>query len=460
MGGLLERPVIKAKPDTTGRAKPVEMSTAVVETRFTPVQSLLTHVSGGRKVVRYWQSLLGSDDHVKPLDLNLEPAQQSYKLIENMELRQQGDMSQTPDDKTKEFTITGELTTYPGWTPNAGDMMQIDIGQGEYGIAHVTLATPMTIFKQTCYRIQFTVLWRNSQVHLDNLMKKTDVRCYFVMDFLRSGKNPIIVDEDHFQYQSLDRLHNAMIADYLRSFYSRVNETLVVPGQPGGCYDPFLLKALLSLLNVVDHPLVGRLSLHSVDIQYAYNTTTVWDAMLAVEPSLLYLACHQVGMVDKKVVKDRNIFGGFYWTRIQQIMFPMDDRIDADVQFSKLVSVKPELQQEAGPAVTDINRLMVNNEDSTNMEFVDDIPEVPRQIPEVNHDFFYVFTEAFYRNDVSKMSELEKMVLSILNQEQVDVSKLYAMVDMSRRWDKLERFYYVPVLIWMCVIAFRGPAHG
>lgn len=453
----------KTVPPTTGKALPVEMRSAVVETRFNPVQDLITNISGARLVIDCYSQLLGSSDHPRALDIELPPAQQQYNRIQNMEVRQQGDLSQSLDESTNEFTVTGEFITYAGfYVPNVGDMYVMDVGQGEWGIAAATQASPLTIYKQTCYRVQFRVLYRMDSMRLKNLQDKVVDQMHFVMDFLRAGKNPVIVDQEHDRYRRLDRLHSAMVADYVRSFFSDVNKTLIIPGQDGGAYDPFLVKAVLSLLQVTDHPLMGELSRHAVDVQYAYKTTTIWDALLQVEPSYLYLATQRVGLVTKNLIRDRSVFGGAYWHQFKQVMFPLDSRIDADTQFTRVMLPTEKKLEDGGAPLTDIERLIINTADSVNMAIVDEYssPEEPPMIPVVNQDLFYVFTEAFYKKDTANMSQLELFVWSVLDHNEIDVEKLYAFVDMSRRWDRLERFYYVPVLIWLCVIAFRGPSHA
>lgn len=449
-------------PPTTGHAVPIAMKTAVVETRFTPVQDLLTHISGSRYVVDYFSQLLGAEDHPRPQDISLQPAQQAYDRISQLEMRLQGELSQSPDDTSKEFEVTGEAILYPGIVPNDGDMFVGDVGQGQWGIFAITRATPLSIYKQTCYRLNFRLIAREDQVRLSDLHRKVVANRHFVMDFLRAGKNPVVIDEEFSKYRSLDQLFSTMIADYFRSFYSDVCQTLVIPGQKGGAYDPFLVKAILSILEVTQHPLLKKIQRHAIDTSYAYNTTTIWDALLNVEPSYLYLATQRVGLVSKSYIKDRSAFGGLYWTQIGQLMYPVDDRIDADTKFTRLVYADPMLPQDGGAPLTDLERLILNTDDTVNMPLTGDgdPPPPPRQIPNVNEDLYYVFTKAFYFKDTDQMSQLETIVWSFLEHNEIDVGKLYTLVDSSRRWDRLERFYYAPVLMLLCVVALRGPSHA
>lgn len=460
-------PVVETKktatvqPPTVGRAVPIGMKTAVVESRFVAVQDLLSHIEGGRLVVDGFFQRLRAEDHARPQDITLEPAQQSYDRIQNLEMRLQGDLSHSIDDGTKEWTITGEAVTYPGLTPQTGDMIRMDVGQGTWGVMAILNSSPTSIHPSPPHRITFQLQYQMDEQWFKDLEEKVVNNYFFVMDFLRSGKNPFIIDKEHAQYRKLDQLFGTMISEYFRSFYSDVNKTLVVPGQKGGAYDPFLVQAVLTILDVTEHPILGDLTRHALDVQYAYTTTTIWDALTRVEPSYLYTACQRVGLVDKANMRDRGVFGGAYWAKFQKLVFPADRRRDADVQFGKVL--QPDLLpfEIAGVPVTDLNRLIVNNTDTVNMELGDHVVMATREIPKIDEDkaMYYVFTKAFYDKDQSKLSQLEKLVWSVLEHNEIDIDTLYRLVDRSRRWDRLERFYFVPVLMYLCVLAFRGPSH-
>lgn len=460
-------PVVETKkpatvqPPTVGRAVPIDLKTAVVESRYVAVQDLLSHISGGRLVVDGFFQRLRPEDHARAQDITLEPAQQSYDRIQNLEIRLQGDLSHSVDDNSKEWTVTGEAVTYPGLTPQTGDMLRMDVGQGTWGVVAITNSSPASIHPNPPHRIMFQLQYRMDEEWFKDLEEKVVNNYFFVMDFLRAGKNPFIIDKEHSQYRKLDQLFSTMVAEYFRSFFSDVNKTLVVPGQEGGAYDPFLVQAVMSILDVTEHPMLGDLTRHALDVQYAYNTTTIWDALTRVEPSYLYTACQRMGLMDKSKVRDRGVFGGAYWSQFRKLVFPADRRRDADVQFAKVLMPDLEPIKNAGVPATDLNRLIVNNLDTVNMELTDEAVFAVREIPDVNEDvdMYYVFPKAFYDKDLGKLSQLEKLVWSVLDHNEIDVDVLYRLVDRSRRWDRLERFYYVPILMYLCVIAFRGPSH-
>lgn len=456
-------PVIDKEPPpkkpATGRAVPVDMKTALVQTSFQPRQSLVTMIQGSIFIIDYFHQQLGSADAAKAQAQELDAPWQQYNFIEAMEVRLQGDFSFSPNDETAGRIVTGEFIIYPGLVPSIGDMFRADAGDGRRGIFTVTKATPLSYYKQTCYSVQFQLLATNDPIRDADLEKKIVERFHFVADFMRFGKNPFLITDLYNDYRNLFRVSETMISEYLRLNFSEVSQTLMIPGQDGACYDPFIVKAVLSILETTQHPMLRKVSRHNVDSQYAFRTTTVWDAMLQMEPSHLHLSCQRMGLAPKGVVIDRASFGGAYWSKIDRIMYPIDEREDVDAwrTYNPMAGAEP---LHPGPAsLHDFHRL-IPVKDTTRIAIVEsrDPGDAVPNIHDVTIDDYYVFSEAFYKEDPTKMSHLEHMVWSVINQNELDVPKLAELVNQSKQWDKLERFYYIPVLMLLVGLALRGPS--
>lgn len=453
------KPAEEPKIPATGRAVPVGMSTALVQTRETPRESLITQVSGSILIITLFNQILGSNDQTKPQAQELGAPWQQYHRINAMETRLQGDFSFSFEEEGAERTVTGTLVTYPGVVPKIFDPFYADAGDGRTGNFQITGVEPLSYMKQACYSVRFQLLARDDQRRMADLDAKTVKTSHFVADFMRFGKNPILIDSLFHDYRTLFRTSETMIGEYMRLNFSEISQTLVIPGQDFTCYDPFLVSAVLSILETTEHPLLRKVSAHNTDAQYAFRTTTVWNALLQMEPSHLHLACQRMGLVQKGVARNRANYGGVYWSRIDMIMYPMEAREDADAMRwpSPVVTPVPLAQ---GPApVRDFNRL-IRQKDTTAVIVVearDPEDKVPN-IHNVDCDDYYVFSKAFYEEDYTGMSHLEKLVWSVLNQNELDVPKLAELVAQSKFWDKLERFYYVPVLMILITLALRGPS--
>ena len=456
-----ERPPseIEPKSDATGRVVSKEMQTALVETKFTPLQSLITHIEGSRYVVTCYRQLVGASDQLKKQELNIDPQYQQYERISALEIRLQGDLSFSADEENKERTIEGEAITYPGIVFNFGDMLIGDAGDGRRAVFGIDTAVPLTWRKQTCYRIRFTLVDYLDKERQDDFDRKTVTKLTFVKSFVDYGKFPLVIDEVYRGYRELHRLHEAMKSEYLRTYFSEVCQTLLVPDQPNVVFDPFLTQAVLALLETENHPLVRKINFFHLDNDYAFRTTTVWNSLLYVNASHLHVCAQRLGVVNKRVVYNRPAQGGPFWSQIDQIMYPIDSRTDADWRLKRSAPGTFYRLVRGRAALTDFDRL-VPEKDLRTVETVDAFP-VGYKVPDIHRvtaDEMYVFTKAFYDQDATRMSRLELMVWKLLNHEELDVIDLEDLVKGSKLWDNLERFYYVPVLMILCTVALRGPA--
>lgn len=463
-------PLVEVQPPeqpknlATGRAIPVTMASALVQSRFEPRQSLLTMIQGSIFVSDYFNQVLDKNDAAKAQAQNLDAPYQQYNLIRALEGRLQGDFSFSANDDDKTKTVTGEMIIYPGVVPNDGDMFLADTGDGRRGIFTVTRCVPLSYYKQTCYTIQFQQIAVDDAARIADLESKIVERFIYVTDFMRFGKNPVLLDSLYNDYRTLFRIGETMIGEYLRLFFSEVSQTLMIPGQEWdgrkyNAYDPFIVNAVLGVLETTQHPLLRKVSKHNTEAQYAFRTTTIWDALLQIEPSHLHLACQRMGLAPKGVAWSRANFGGVYWSKIDVIMYPMEAREDADSSRTYNPEHADLHRLSSGPApVRDFFRL-ISVKDATGNQVVETrTDDQAPNIHDVNVDDYYVFSQAFYQEDYTKMSHLERMVWSVLNQEEIDVPKLSELVQQSKRWDKLERFYYIPVLMVLVGLAMRGPS--
>ena len=63
---------------------------------------------------------------------------------------------------------------------------------------------------------------------------------------------------------------------------------------------------------------------------------------------------------------------------------------------------------------------------------------------EKHPDFEYIFSQSFY--DGTPTSLMEEVTLEYLKQLESKPNTLIALLNHSRTWNNLERFYYVPIL--------------
>lgn len=458
---ILNQPpsLIKDRVDATGNVKPPEYHSAPVSTREVPLQSFMVNIEGSILIARYWRQVKMRNDKPQPLDLELDPQYQEYEQVNQFETRQQGDWSFSIDPESQEKTLTGETVIYPSIKPNAFDMMELDAGDGKPALFQVKSAEPITWRKQTCYRLTFAYYCAMTKEVRANLELKTTRKMIFVKSHVEHGKYPVLAEEEYGTYRELRRMFQTIEGEYLRNFFSEVCQTVLVPQPHDILYDPFLAKAVLALLETSKHSLMRKMAVFNLDNDYAFRMTTVWDSLLMVEPSHLHVCAWRLGSVDKAVLYTRPLQGGIYWNRLERIMYPLDNRTDADIKFGINRHGGARALVRSSAPINDFSRLVIEK-DLRDVETVEEFPHdyTTPDIHRVTIDETYVFSKAFYEQDYEKMSRLERMVWSFLHHEPIDVPALYELASGSMMWDKLERFYYVPVLIILITVALRGPS--
>lgn len=458
-------PLVNPKPSdvkplvpASGRAQPVEMHSALVQTRFTPMAALAMFTEGSTIVCTYYRQLVDIDDNLMAQQVNRKAPYQQYEKIIGLEMKQQGDLNFSQDEQTKDVTITGTAIMFGGVIPNKGDMFRADLGDGQAGLFTLLNSERLSVRKESQYRVDFQVVSDDKDTErLEDLEAKVVDTLYFVKDFLNAGKNPLLIDAEYNAYVQLRRVFATMVNEYLRTFFSETCQTLIVPDQAQVTYDHFLTKAVLSLLETTNNPMMRKVTLHNVEQDYGFRTTTVWDSILQVEPSHLWAAAQRMEVRGAELTYNLPAFSGVFWAKIDRLIYPIDRRTDADRILAPSQPASHSVLTLSGAPVDDFQRL-ISKRNLTVAE--QGLPEPIAPTPHIHRitdDEYYVFSRAFYEQDSVRQSQLERLVWSMLNQEDPDVTILYELVLESQKWDNLERFYYVPVLIALTVLVLRGP---
>ena len=142
------------QPNTV-RSSPPESKGVVVDTRYESKANLLTHVEGSSWNVNYYSQVLNADNAPIGQQVDRNAIYQQYTFIEMFELKVTQPLTSSQDSTTKEMTLIGTANVYPHVIPNRGDMFIADVGDGRTAIFKVTSCERKSIFKDTCYSIDY-----------------------------------------------------------------------------------------------------------------------------------------------------------------------------------------------------------------------------------------------------------------------------------------------------------------
>lgn len=440
-------------------ALPVPYHSPVVDSRYTPLSSLLVHVEGASWITNYYQQVLDRDSELSAQQIGKDAIYQSYYLIRNLEFRVNTELSTTPDAANNENSVTGSATLYPGVQPNVGDMFIADIGDGREGVFTVTGSECMSLLKDTCYKIEYALIGYNAEDRRADLLKKVIKTSVFVKDFIGFGQNPVLLETDYNTMRVMQTQYTDLLSHYFGDFYSREYQTLVLPDQTRPTYDGFLVRAVLRVLDTNEHHLVQRVTAFNTDDDQAIGAYTLWDCLTRMSQDLLPMSVWRCGLIDSAHFSQFAHYQSVFYSGMRQVVYPKDARTDIDAQYDRCKPTLTGALQPGKPRTWELSRFLGDPNvegftpaDAPPLEGINALPDTHL----VTVDDYYVLSEAFYTNATIGLSKLEVLVGMALKHQPLNLSVLSGLCSSAKDWGNLERFYYIPVLLILLKTALRG----
>lgn len=459
-GAITPNPVDTNKPApvaTISVADP-EYKDVVNDTRWSPVASIMTHVSGSRWSVNYYAQVINTDSQLMSQSPTTSGVYQQYKLIKGLCLRVQTPLAQNQDTDTKMMQIDGSAIVFGGIVPNEGDMFTADIGVKQHATFRVTETKKNSIYKEATYEISYAMSSADEH-YIQDLEEKTIARYYWREDFITRGHKPLILESEAHAVSELQKAYRELCDYYFPTFFSNEYKTMVIPLQEYSTYDPFLAKFIADHFSNSDHHLLQKYRVLNLGSDRAVTQPCIWDAIAKQSRSVLKHGFTKVGMVWTSQFSGVGFFNGIKWTGILQCVYPTNPRIgygllemdevlpvnangyngttpytfyadeheDPDAVQRAYNAMPPEENAKATYATLDANG---------NVAF-----------PGVGVDDHYVFSEHFYQDN--EPSILEAMVLKYLDEQELDVEQLIKTAEVATEWGVLEQVYYIPILLMM-----------
>jgi len=455
------KPVVQAPPKT----KTVPTKGATVDTRYQPRADLLQHIEGKPWTVDYFQAVIGPDDELIPQQSDIAAPFQQYRCVHKYRLMVTSALNSSvnQDDQSKSMTVEGAANLFPGLIPNAGDCFLADIGDGREGVFRVTNTVRKMYLRESCFEITY-VLAGYADTHnrfIEDLKRKTIQDLWWHQSFFNFGNDPKLSTSDYNDVIELDRTYYESLHHYMLEFFNVERQTLLVPGQKGESYDPFMTRFVKKMVTLEEHPYIGRIVTPSVDQHLVTRYPTVLDCLLDRSVNALVYNTHQVRLIPTRYFRHQPVLSGVYYSGVEDVVFPFKmDHIKNSYHAGKDEFIFEALKH-ADRAIKDLDRLLgkmdldglywkhvTEHMSSIGVDKLEDI--VP-----VTADDFYIFTGHFYGNRVPT-SKFEHVVLQLLKNESLNNGLVLYLLKASSHWLPLERFYYVPVLWCLARAALRG----
>ena len=223
-------PIAKYTPDAPTKLKPnipkivqQENKGIVVDTKYTPLSSLITFVNGASWTVDYFSQVFDKDNDLRGQDSSQSAIYQQYTLIKGMELKVTNPLNQSQEPDSKRMVVTGSATLYPFIIPNEGDMFAADVGDGREGVFRIKTSEQKSFLKQATYAIEYELVYYSDAEpgRRTDLGAKAIRTLYYLKDFLMYGQNPLLIEDDFNAVQELEGSFYDIAKSYFTLFFNK-----------------------------------------------------------------------------------------------------------------------------------------------------------------------------------------------------------------------------------------------
>lgn len=440
-------PVMRYQAPTRESSKPVikrdlvpkEASVAnMVDNRYVPSETLLTHIEGSSWTVNYYRQILSDDETVSGQQLGELPVQQQYQLFMDFELKVTGDLSPQIDEESQVTIYTGESVLYPGTIPNAGDMFLGDVGDGRVGVFEVLSTTRMSIYREACYTIQYKMQSYLDAIRQQDLDSKVVERLFFKRERVGFNDNPVLTSNENQQYMDLNRTKSLLIDRYFKEFFSSEFKTLLCPGNDS-LYDVYLVKFITTIVGRSEAPkgFYPEILELSGDIRKGVNT--LWDMLLANDFSLIHTVAVNMREVRATEFAVNPFYNAVALSGIAKVVYPALEFTHSE-KYSNIN--ESTLLERLGLTKLDDEDITYSGVDIA-LHYT------------VNYDSAYVLSNMFYESDLEKQSRLEWLVTKYISHEEIPLDYLTEIVDSVNSLTPYDRFYLVPIILVLITSAIK-----
>lgn len=426
--GIVEKlPVISDRPART----------AVVDSEYVPASNILAHVEGSNwRTKAYYRQILGLNEEARPQQLGTSSVHQQYERIEGMVLKVVTPLSQSQDEDTKEFQVTGEGGIYYGLVPNFGDMFIADVGDGRDGLFTIIRTTRMTFSKAACYEAGWQLVdFLTPEREADLEAKTGDRRLVFDISQVEMLDTPFLTEAQSVTYQSLDDYTTVLQRVMKERFWATRVQNYSVPDLGDLTFDGYHIDYLRYIdLSDDRHPVTvyqnGRLKYEDV--------MTLWSLLKNQSNEMQPYICGKFGLVQTYMLRNASVFRGIGYTQFNLTVYPQENLMEKDETTPGYSACRMFKSTVNPPAIP--------TRDGT-----------PLYAP-VDADEYYVFTKAFYTSDKPSMSVLERITTDMLSDGPVNPEDVQALCREVANMRRIDQFYLIPIILTLIKYCKRGYA--
>lgn len=450
------------KPTVIAREGPQDLAVVsqpkkheLYDHKDTPLWSLDAFLSGSPWMVTYFAQRLGSNDTPKKLDPNSTPAYQSYDRIDRLEILVQTPLSPSHRDKEQIMQVTGSATIYSFMTPNIDDYIVATSNLAKLGLFRITNVNRRTFERESVYVVEYTEEKEitSEDPEYKDLIRKVVKTMVFSKQRMIENRNPLLLRETYDKVVNLKFAYKNLVQNYFNLFFQVSSSTLLAPGQLLRHYDPMLSEFVCQIVSTMDAPQVQRMHLMSVNNDSHFQKDTLWSLLYKRGLENLPYVLRKMGKINPSGLRTPYFAKSGYFNNTDFMVVPFE--LDTDA----ISPLDHRLIDYQSPFVVPTEFVRTKTFAGLNIDLVDAVyTELPEEIPIYTpiHTLMstYVFPDNFY-NGV-KTSVMEILTLDYIQRAPINLDMLTFMISYYPKMERLEQFYFGPILMVLIKEADRG----
>jgi len=394
----------------------------VVNAGYTPLKSLITYASGKNWMSTFFNQKLGPGSEPMAPQLDDAKSMQSYLRIRKFTLKVQSELSRNPNQEKGEMEVTGAAIILPGVVPNIHDAFTADIGDGNVGFFVITNVEQLSMYNDAAYQIEYGLYDYYTPAISEQMESRVVQDAVYDMDYVHTGKNPIIAYDEYFTRERLEREELGLCDHFFSQFFSKDVGTLQVPDADAWnkLYDPYHTQFVDRLIEHSKRPSRLRMLVLDASMNGINAPVTLWDMLVKQDVRQFAYVQRDMQMVGTSYFRGGSVLmGGVAYSGFHDVVFPVTDGAP--------LSQRDILGDES------------TNGDATGMLF-----------KRLGYTRNYVLSAAFYDQRRVEMTLLEREVHNLITGQPISVDNVDQMLNVYYTSPKLVQFYAFPLLVTLC----------
>ncbi len=424
---------IEGISDRQASLTPLPTRHAIIDSKYVPKSHIINNLEGDPWTVDYYQQRVGVGDMLQPLQLGTPAPYQQYNLIKRLVLKVTQPIDPSQDSESMAFNVTGTAGVFFGLKPNKHDMFLADIGDGRCGVFTVTESQRMSHTNEACYNIEYKLVYELNEVVEADFNKKTVETFVYVPEMIELLDNPFLTEANYAELIELNDLHETLSDSYERRYWSHEARTFAIPQQEELSYDAWHTRFITDV-GVVDTRF-RNINNYSNGIVKTEDVYTVWDCLLDMSDSELPYLQHKLGLTEVYHFKNLPVMRSIAWTHFTKTVYPKDvSHLEDSLDSFEVSNVRIQGENTYTPTVVPgqinprRNLMTVFNDVSVD-------------------DGYYIFSKAFYTEDLENCCLLEWAMLKMLRGDRIRPEVPQLLGTEIRKQPHLLQYYYIPVIL-------------